>query len=49
MLLINPRLTLQSTTYLLTESMPIHAVVYKLFWATFGLLGIAVLRQFSAT
>jgi len=29
--------------------MRIHAIVYSLFWATFGLLGIAVLRQFSAT
>ena len=31
MLLINPRLTLQSTTYILTESMRIHAVVYNYF------------------
>jgi len=30
--------------YQLPESMRIHAIVYSLFWATFGLLGIAVLR-----
>jgi len=35
--------------YQLPESMRIHAIVYSLFCATFGLHGIAVLRQFSAT